>query len=77
MSVNLDEREVPARALEDQLTPAAAARLLGLSTLRVRQLIDAGILRGERTVLGRIITRTSVEAELRRRAALRGERQHD
>jgi excisionase family DNA binding protein len=48
-------------AREKWLTPSQAARELGLSVQRVRQLIDAGSLDCERTVLGRLIDPASVK----------------
>lgn len=43
------------------LSPTEAANLLGISSNRVRQLADAGKLVAERSPLGRLISRASVE----------------
>lgn len=45
---------------ERRLTPSEAARELGLSVTRVRQLVDARVLEGERTPLGRLIAAEAV-----------------
>lgn len=54
----------------EYLSPSEAARALDLSASRVRQLLDAGTLRGQVSPLGRLIERTSVE-ELRAERAAR------
>lgn len=46
----------------DALSVGQAARLLGLSPARVRELVDQGKLTAERTPLGRLISAKSVEA---------------
>jgi hypothetical protein len=43
------------------VTVSEAARLIGLSAARVRQLADAGALAGERGPYGRLISRVSAE----------------
>lgn len=48
--------------VRDWLSTTQAARVLGLSPLRVVQLADAGALRTERTALGRLYDPASVEA---------------
>jgi excisionase family DNA binding protein len=53
----------------DYLTPAEAGRALGLTSMRVRQLVAEGRLAAIRTPLGRLIERQSVEALRRKRAA--------
>lgn len=50
------------------LSPAQAARILGVSSLWVRRLADSGKLTGVRTPLGRLVSAGSVE----RLAAERG-----
>ena len=52
------------------LSPSEAARLLHISSQRVRELADQGRLRAQRTALGRLIDRGDVE----RLAAERAER---
>lgn len=52
------------------LTPSQAARLLGLSSQRVRQLLDAGTLRAVRTPLGHLVERASVERLVTERRAV-------
>jgi len=54
------------------LTPATAARLLGVTPCRVRQLIQEGKLVCERTPLGRLIDPASVEKLAREREAEKG-----
>lgn len=44
-----------------EMTPAQAARVLGLSPDYVRDLVDAGRLRATRTALGRLIDAVDVE----------------
>lgn len=51
----------------EYLSPAQAARELGVTSKRVHQLLESGKLSGTRTVLGRVVTAASV-------AALRAER---
>jgi excisionase family DNA binding protein len=53
------------------MTPAQAARVLGVSAERVRQLADAGYLAHQRTILGRIIDAESVERLRAEREAAR------
>ena len=54
----------------EYLTPADAARRLGLMPARVRQLVDAGELRAIRSVTGwRLIELVSVERLLAQRQA--------
>jgi hypothetical protein len=53
--------------------PAEAARRLGLSGSRVRQLIGEGRLAAVVTPLGRIVPVEAVEAEARRRRGVGGE----
>ena len=48
-------------AADGWLSPTQAAAALGVSADTVRRLLDAGKLRGARTVLGRVIDPTSVE----------------
>jgi len=59
---------------ECPMTPGEAARLLGVSTTRVRQLIDAGALVGVVTPLGRVIDAGSVEKLAVARAERRSEK---
>lgn len=57
-----------AAVLEVSYVPTSeAARRLGLSAHRIRQMVDAGQLQAVRTPLGRLIPVTAVEAERRRR----------
>lgn len=51
----------------DLLTPAQAARVLNVSTSRVRQLGDDGTLEVVRVPLGRLFVRQSVERVAQRR----------
>jgi excisionase family DNA binding protein len=51
------------------LSMSQAARLLGLSTARVRQLISDGQLRAERTVLGRLVDPASLNELMEQRRA--------
>ena len=44
------------------LSPAQAARILGLTPTRIRQLTTSGQLRHERTAIGRLIDPEAVEA---------------
>jgi excisionase family DNA binding protein len=57
----------------ERLTPAQAARLLGVTPDTVRKMADAGQLRHERTPLGRLLDLHDVErlVDERRRAARR------
>ena len=54
------------------LSPAQAARELGLTPARVRQLMDAGHLRHERTPIGRFIDADAVRVLRRERAQKAG-----
>ena len=54
-------------ATREWLTPAQAARLLGVTPQRVRQLADAGSLTCTRTPLGRLLDPDSVAAALAER----------
>jgi hypothetical protein len=65
------KRLVPTVEMEDWVSPAEAARLLGVTTSRVRQLSLAGQLPFEQTPLGRIYPRTEIErvAEAKRGAS--------
>lgn len=58
--------------LEDTrwLTPTQAARILGVSRLRVRQLMNDGKLEYTRTPLGRLVDAQSVEARRELRVAV-------
>lgn len=56
--------------LKAWLTPAQAARELGLTPHRIQQMIDAGQLEGQRSPLGRLASAKSVDAEVARRQAL-------
>ena len=49
---------------DQYLSPAQAARLLGVTPTRVRQLADGGQLVAVRSPLGRLIERGSVERRL-------------
>jgi hypothetical protein len=49
------------------VTPAQAARELGLTPSRVRQLADRGDLQVERTPLGRLISKRSVAVFIAKR----------
>lgn len=50
-------------AVQDKwLSPAEAARRLGLTTQRIRQLMTAGILRHEWTPIGRLVDAAAVES---------------
>lgn len=54
--------------------PSVAARRLGVSGPRVSQMVDQGLLVGEKTVLGRIVEASSVErlaAERERQAEVK------
>jgi excisionase family DNA binding protein len=51
-----------ATSAPEWLTPAQAARALGLTPLRVRQLVDAGRLDATRTPLGRLVRASAVAA---------------
>ena len=51
------------------MRPAEAARQLGLSSTRIQQLVDKGVLAGQRTVLGRMVDARSVAVEAARRQA--------
>jgi hypothetical protein len=53
------------------LTPLQAARRAGLSPDRIRDLVDSGRLRGQRTPLGRLIDPADVERLARARGARR------
>ena len=53
------------------LAPSEAARRVGVSEARIRQLADAGRLAGLRTPLGRLLLAEAVEAFARERAARR------
>lgn len=44
------------------LPPAQAAHELGLTPIRVRQLVDAGRLAAQRTPLGRLVSASAVAA---------------
>lgn len=57
--------------MDEVLTTSEAARCLGLSAERVRQLVRAGQLRAVETPLGRLFPRDEVE----RLAALRRQRE--
>jgi excisionase family DNA binding protein len=46
--------------VDQALSPSQAAKVLGLTPARVRQLVDAGKLEAERTALGRLIPAKSV-----------------
>ncbi len=52
----------PADMTSEALTTSEAARLLGLSAERVRQLADSGILPCKRTALGRLFDPKAVDA---------------
>jgi hypothetical protein len=54
---------------EGWLTPLQASRRSGLSTDRIRDLADAGAIKSQRTPLGRLVDRDSLEAFVRRRGA--------
>ena len=45
------------------LSPTQAAAALGVSADTVRRMLDAGVLRGARTVLGRVIDPESVKEQ--------------
>jgi hypothetical protein len=62
---------IKAQGRSPQLTIGAAARQLGLSTQRVGQLFDAGVLEGARTPYGRLIDLNSVERLAQAREAAR------
>jgi excisionase family DNA binding protein len=51
-----------ATSAPEWLTPAQAARALGLTPIRVRQLVDAGRLDAQRTPLGRLVRASAVAA---------------
>jgi excisionase family DNA binding protein len=53
--------------IETWLSPSEAGRRIGISGQRVRELIDAGKLPARRTVLGRLVPTSAVEAEIQRR----------
>ena len=55
----------------EKLTPAQAARQLGISAIRVRQLADEGQLRCQRTPLGRLFDVADVERLAEQRALAR------
>ncbi len=58
--------------LQRWLLPHEAGRRLGVSSQRVRQLVESGVLRAERIENGwRLIDPDSVEAEVRRRLGMR------
>jgi excisionase family DNA binding protein len=59
---------VLAETLPDMLTPAQAARVLGVTPERVRQLSDMGRIPVTRTALGRLYRRSDIEAELKKRS---------
>ena len=54
---------------EEAMSPAQAARRLGVSTTRVRQLLHAGALQGVTTALGHLIDPAGVEALVESRRA--------
>lgn len=56
-------------AEEKWLRPVDAARRLGVSATRIQQLVDKGVLIGQRTVLGRMVDSRSVADEAARRRA--------
>lgn len=58
--------------LTNLMSPGRAARELGISSERVRQLIRSGRLRAERTELGALIHPDDVERLRLERAARRG-----
>lgn len=55
--------------LGDWLSTTQAARILGLSSERVRQLMVSGKLKHQRTPIGRLIDPRSIEELRRERAA--------
>jgi hypothetical protein len=62
----------------EKLLASEAARVAGLSPGRMRELFDAGVLRGERLPSGlRLFDRASVEALLERRRAQAAGAAHD
>ncbi len=54
--------------IEEGLTPAQAARLVGVSTERIRQLSNAGRLPVTRTALGRLYLQDDIEELVAKRA---------
>lgn len=46
---------------DEYLSPSEVARLVGLSTERIRQLADSGRLASTRSPLGRLISRVGLE----------------
>ena len=57
------------RMAAEWITPAQAAQELGITTQWVRALCDTGRLRHERTPLGRLVHRASLERYRREREA--------
>ncbi len=55
-------RRHPADMTSEALTTSGAARLLGVSAERVRQLADTGVLPCKRTALGRLFDPEAVAA---------------
>lgn len=55
----------------DFLAPSEAARLLGMSSKQVVRLLESGVLKGQRTPLGRLVDADSVRTEIDRRAETR------
>jgi hypothetical protein len=51
------------------IRPVDAARELGVSATRIQQLVDKGVLEGQRTILGRLVGARSVAEEAARRRA--------
>jgi ATP sulfurylase len=53
--------------IETWLSPSEAGRRIGISGQRVRDMVNSGQLPAKRTMLGRLIPLTAVEAEIQRR----------
>lgn len=62
----------PGQTIPAELSPSQAARMLGVSAVRVRQLCDSGELDHRSTPLGRLIDSRSVTRRLVERASRRG-----